>query len=334
MSEFSICPDLASERLGGRAILANDEFFAPKENLVLDAAPTFDPSRYTDRGKWMDGWETRRRRDPGNDWCIVRLGVRGVVRGIVVDTSHFRGNHPESAMVEAATLDVEPARWDDAGNVQWSPLVERSALTGDSANRFPVGDEQPRTHVRLSIFPDGGVARLRVHGEAAPDWERLASGVGRGGVEVAALPRGGVVLACSDAFFGAPNHLLLPDGSAGMWDGWETRRRRGPGHDWVIVRLGHRCRIERLEIDTRHYKGNYPESALVEAIDASSATAEDLTADSAGWREVVSRTRLRPDVAHALVAPDLAPAEATHVRLSIFPDGGVARLRVWGTLLA
>lgn len=331
MSEFLQLPDLASEALGGRAIRANDEFFAPKENLVLDTAPVFDPARYTDHGKWMDGWETRRRREPGNDWCVVRLGVRGIVRGVIVDTAHFRGNHPESASLEAARLEVEPGDWDD---VEWASLVPRSPLSGDSANRFPVADERPWTHVRLSIFPDGGVARLRVHGDVAPDWGLLERSPGPGGVEVAAIPRGGAVVASSDEFFGAPHHLLLPGNPEGMWDGWETRRRRGPGNDWVVVRLGRRTMVERVEIDTLHYKGNYPESARVEAIDAPGASVEELTADGAVWRELVPRTRLRADHAHSFEPPVLATAEATHVRLSIFPDGGVARLRVQGRPLA
>ncbi len=330
MSGFMQLPDLASARLGGRAVAANDEFFAPKENLVLDAAPIFDPARYTDRGKWMDGWETRRRREPGQDWCVVRLGVPGVVRGVVVDTTHFRGNHPRSAFIDACRLATEPERWED---VEWSPLVPESTLTGDAENPFAVTDGGSWTHVRLSIVPDGGVARLRVHGEAAPDWARVSRTEPTGDVEVASIPRGGVVIACSDEFFGAPNHLLLPDASEGMWDGWETRRRRDSGHDWVVVRLGHRVRVERVEVDTRHFKGNYPGSASVEAIDATDAGPTELFAESAAWREVVPRRPLRPDVAHVLEPPELSPADATHVRLSIFPDGGVARLRVRGTLL-
>ena len=330
MSDFVRLPDLASARLGGRAVVANDEFFAPKENLVLDAAPVFDPARYTDRGKWMDGWETRRRREPGHDWCVVRLGAPGVVRGVVVDTAHFRGNHPRGAFLDASRLATEPERWED---VEWSPLVPESTLAGDARNSFAVSDGGPWTHVRLSILPDGGVARLRVHGEAAPDWALLSRTERAGDVEVASIPRGGVVIACSDEFFGAPNHLLLPDESEGMWDGWETRRRRDSGHDWVIVRLGHRVRIERVEVDTRHFKGNYPGSASVEGIRATDGASEDLTGDDAAWREVVPRRPLRPDVAHILEPPELSPTEATHVRLSIFPDGGVARLRVRGTLL-
>lgn len=326
MSAFLRLPDLARARLGGRVLVANDEFFAPKENLVADTEPVFEPERYTERGKWMDGWETRRRREPGNDWCVVRLGVPGIVRGVVVDTSHFRGNHPESASVEGAHLGSEPARWDD---VAWSELVPRSALQGDERNAFAVSDDRVWTHARLSIHPDGGVARLRVYGEASPDWDRLARAEPGARLEVAAIPRGGRVLACSDAFFGSPGNLLQPDEPRGMWDGWETRRRRGPGFDWVVVRLGRRVQVERVEIDTRHFKGNHPASARVEALDAPDADDRDVSAAS-GWREILDLRPLRPDVAHVFGAPDLRPAEASHVRLSILPDGGVARLRVRG----
>ncbi|HUP18421.1 MAG TPA: allantoicase [Gemmatimonadota bacterium] len=328
---FERWPDLADRRVGGTTVAANDEFFAPKDRLVEPGPPEFRPDEYTDRGKWMDGWETRRRRDPGHDWCVVRLGAPGVVHGVVVDTRHFRGNHPEAASVEGARLEIEPLKWEDPA-VEWVPLVPRSPLAGDAENGFRVDVDRTWTHVRLSIFPDGGVARLRVHGEARPDWDLLARTGRAGGIELAAIPRGGAVMACSDEFFGAPGNLLLPGDAQGMWDGWETRRRRGPGHDWVVVRLGHRARIERVEIDTRHFKGNYPESARLEAIDAPDAAAGP-PAD-APWRETLPRTRLLPDDVHPFEAPELTPVEATHVRLSIFPDGGVARLRVFGTPLA
>jgi allantoicase len=325
--DFRRYPDLASSLLGGRAVHANDAFFAPVESLVDPATAVFDPDRYTDRGKWMDGWETRRRREPGNDWAVVRLGVPGVVRGVVVDTRHFKGNHPESASVEATVVAHEPPAWEEAA---WTPLVPRSPLAPDAENAFAVDDPRAWTHVRLSIYPDGGVARLRVHGEAAPDWEQVS-----GPVDLASVTLGGRIADASDAFFSDPAHLLLPGRSTGMHDGWETRRRRGPGHDWVIVRLGHRGRIERVEIETHHFKGNYPESAALDLADLGErpersgrgGSAEDQIPTDSAWREVLPRTKLGPDAAHAFDAE--APA-ATHARLRIYPDGGVARLRIYG----
>ena len=230
MSDFTTLPDLAARRLGGMVLIANDEFFAPKENLLEPGAPVFDPDRYTDRGKEMDGWETRRRRDPGHDWCIVRLGVTGIVRGVVVDTSFFRGNYPDRCSVEGAVVEE-----DDVTGVEWFELLPESPLEGDSVNRFDVASPPRVTHLRLNIFPDGGVARLRVHGEPLPDLRTLTDDGGR--TDVAASLSGGSVLDASDLFFSSPHNLIAPGDSHGMHDGWETRRRRGEGHDWVVLRL-------------------------------------------------------------------------------------------------
>jgi allantoicase len=256
----------------------------------------------------------------------VQLGVPGIVRGVVVDTRHFKGNHPESASIEVAALESEPASSDD---VAWAPLVPRSALAPDTENVFAVEDERRWTHVRLSIYPDGGVARLRIHGEAAPDWERLAA---QGPVNLAAIEHGGRVIGASDEFFGAPANILLPNDPVGMQDGWETRRRRGPGHDWVVVRLGSRGRIVRAVIDTRYFTGNYPESASLEVLTAVSAPDDEILA-VANWREILPRTKLGPDRVHVFGPPQLASVVATHVRLRIYPDGGVARLRIVGEVL-
>ncbi len=322
--DFRRYPDLASTRLGGRAVYANDEFFAPVERLVDPRAAVFDPDRFTDRGKWMDGWETRRRREPGNDRAVVALGVPGRIRGVILDTSHFKGNHPESASLEAALLDGEPASWDD---VAWTPLVPRSRLAPDAENAFEVESRATWTHVRLSIYPDGGVARLRVHGEAAPDWRSV-----EGPVDLAGVALGGCIVAASDSFFSDPGHLLLPGPSAGMDDGWETRRRRGAGHDWVVVRLGHRGRVARVELDTHHFKGNYPESAAVDLADVPEGLSDhDLVREEGAWHEVLPRTRLDADASHGW---GVDPTFATHARLRIYPDGGVARLRVLGEVVA
>ncbi|HKY60676.1 MAG TPA: allantoicase [Gemmatimonadota bacterium] len=325
---FEAYPDLAGERLGGVALSASDEFFAPKENLLREGRARYDPDRYTDRGKWMDGWESRRRRGPGHDWVVVRLGAPGVIHGVNVDTSHFRGNHPERASVEACGIDARGL--DGTFDVwPWTTIVPPLPLAPDSDNRFPVRDRNRWTHVRLNILPDGGVARFRVHGVPVPD-----PAPEPGAVDLAAVHRGGLALAWSDARFGPPHHLLLPDPARHMGDGWETRRRRGPGHDWVVIRLGERGVPRRIVVETTHFKGNYPESFRVEGLDDGGAfggPASGLAAppgDHPGWHEIVPRTALGPDAPHDVQVVDGRPV--THVRLSIHPDGGVARLRVFG----
>ena len=326
MNDFTSLVDLAAERLGGAVIAANDEFFAPRENLLKAAPAVWKEGEYTDRGKWMDGWETRRRREPGHDWAIIRLGVPGVIRGVVVDTAFFRGNYPEHCSLEGCdahgVLSAERL-----ATAAWFPLLAKSPLQGDSKNVFPTHDARRTTHVRLNIFPDGGVARLRLHGEAQPDWDQLlAAG---GWVDLAALEHGGRVLGQSDMFFGNANNMLQPGRSTHMGDGWETKRRRGPGHDWAIVKLGRPGRISRIELDTDHFKGNAPGSASFEA-----AAAGDGDVASANWIPLLAEAKLQPHARHAWERELAAPGEVSHVRINIFPDGGVARLRLFGTATA
>lgn len=327
MSEFTDLVDLAAERLGGAVLAANDELFAPKENLLKAGEAVWIEGKYTDVGKWMDGWETRRRRKPGYDWCIVRLGLPGVPRGIVVDTSHFRGNYPESCSLEGCAVEGHPAP-EELLAAPWAEILPRSPLEGNSKNRFLLENPGRVTHLRFNIFPDGGVARLRVHGEVVPDWARLLRW--KGEIDLAGVENGGVVLSCSDMFFGNRHNLILPGPSLGMHDGWETKRRRGPGHDWAIVKLGMRAALHRAEVDTSHFKGNAPGSCSIEACDASGATVAQLASgDFTGWREILPGTPLRPHTLHLF--DELAAAGLfTHARLNIFPDGGVARLRLFG----
>ena len=320
---FTDLPDLAAQRLGGEVIAANDEFFAPKEALLRPGMPEWREGVYTEQGKWMDGWETRRRRTPGHDWAIVRLGLPGIVRGIVIDTSFFTGNFPEQASVDAClapradTLDhlISAA-------TPWEPLLPPSDLKGDCRNPFAIAGSSKRvTHLRLNIFPDGGVARLRAHGEAVPEDGVFLAG---GEVDLAAMENGGVVVLCSDMHYGQRQQLIQPGRSSYMGDGWETRRRRGPGHDWAVVRLARRGVISRVELDTDHYKGNAPGSGMVEYCDEGLA----FDVSTASWKTLVAETPLNPDARHRW--DGLIASAATHVRLSIYPDGGVARLRLYG----
>jgi allantoicase len=320
--------DLAAARAGGRAVLASDEFFAPKSNLVKPGRGIFIEGKYTHRGKWMDGWETRRRRTPGFDWCIIQLGVPGVIRFVSVDTHHFKGNHPEACSVTAAELTSVPkAPALKKAAERWPEILPRSPLLPDAENEFVTRTDERVTHVRLLIYPDGGVARLRVWGEARPDWERLRGR--KRPIDLIAIEHGGVPLAASDDFFSEPINLLMPRPSADMGDGWETRRRRGAGNDWVIIQLGTRGSIEEVVVDTTHFKGNFPESCRLEGCDAAELAPGSIPDERTPWREVVARTKLGPDRRHRFKAVGRS-GPVTHLRFSIFPDGGVARLRVLG----
>jgi allantoicase len=328
--DFTELIDLAAERLGGAVLFANDDFFAPKENLLKPSAPVFIEGKYTDLGKWMDGWESRRRRSPGFDWCIIRLGLNGIIRGVVVDTSHFKGNYPEQCSLEACAIDGLPTTEQlTSDSIDWAEILPQSNLNGDSQNPFPVNSDRRWTHLRFKIYPDGGVARLRVFGEVIPDWNRLEQ-IG-GEIDLAAVESGGVVLSCSDMFFGHRHNLIMPGRAVNMSDGWETKRRRGPGHDWTIIKLGRPGNIRRLEVDTSWFKGNFPESCSLEACSAAGMAIEGLQDSEFVWRPVLARTKLQAHTRH-LFDETMDVGSVSHVRFNIFPDGGVSRLRVYGTI--
>ena len=319
MSEtnFQDLLDLASERLGGSVLYATDDYFAEKENLLRPSKPVWKEHEYTDRGKWMDGWESRRKRTPGHDFAIIRLGLRGVVRGVVVDTAFFRGNYPSHCSIEGCVARPE-ADVDALLAANWIEILPKSELKGDSENPFTIDSPYAFTHLRFHIYPDGGVARLRVHGEVVPDWRR------EGGLSIetdlAAAEHGGDVLACSDMFFGPKHNLIMPGRAVNMSDGWETKRRRGPGNDWVIVQLAAEGLLRRVEIDTNHFKGNYPDTC---SIDGTRAFA------SHEWFEVLARTKLQGHTRHIFIDELAHQGPVTHLRLNVFPDGGVSRLRVY-----
>jgi allantoicase len=317
-------PDLAVRSFGGAAVWANDELFAGRENLVTPGPAVFTARTFGAKGQVYDGWETRRRRDLGPETCdqaIVRLGAAGVARAVVVDTSHFTGNFPSAASVEGVALDGHPSV-DELRAADWRPLVPRSPLKGDTANVFSVDDGRRLTHVRLSIYPDGGVARLRVHGDVVAD-PRVIEALGT--VDLAALDLGGRVTGCSNLFYGSPHRLIAPGSARSMGEGWETARRRDDGNDWVEVRLVSRGTVRVVELDTTWFLGNAPGAAALSAYDGVGDPG-----DGASWTPLLPRTDLQPDTRHRVVLPEPAPP-ATHVRLDVYPDGGMARLRLWGT---
>ena len=314
--DFTRLPDLASRRLGGSVVDANDELFAERENLIRPEAPAYSPATFGHKGQVYDGWETRRRREPGHDHAIVRLGAPGVVRGVVVDTAFFKGNYPPEVSVEGAGVEGYPSP-EELRAAEWAELVPRSPVEGDTRNLFPVSAPQRCTHVRLSIYPDGGVARLRVHGEVVPDPRFLAAG----SLDLAALANGGVVTGCSNMFYSSPANLISPGDARVMGEGWETARRRDDGNDWVELGLAGPGVVRLAEIDTSHFVGNAPGWASLRGRDGGE-----------GWTELLPRTRLQPDTRHLLRLP--GGPEVAAVRLDVFPDGGLARVRLYGELSA
>jgi allantoicase len=329
MTDFTQLIDLASEKLGGAVLYANDDFFAPKENLIKPYAPVWKEGLYTDDGKWMDGWESRRRRSPRldeeYDWCIIRLGMPGEIAGVVVDTAYFRGNFPSHCAIDVVSIDGNPDLA-TLGNADWREVLPLSELNGDAQNLFTLENTGRNTHLRFRIYPDGGVARLRVHGYVRPDWDVVRARNSE--IDLAAAEHGGDVIEASDEFFGHRQNLIMPGLAQDMSDGWETRRRRGPGHDWCIVRLGAPGRITRAIVDTSFFRGNYPESCTLEG--GSHATGESV--DSIKWRPLLADKRLQPHTRHDFETELIDLGSITHVRFNIFPDGGVSRLRLFGRI--
>ncbi len=317
--------NLASPLMGATAVLASDEFFAAKERVLQDGPAVFKPDVFDDNGKWMDGWETRRRRDGGNDWLLIRLGVPGVVKGVDIDTSHFTGNYPPAAQIEAIYSEETPDP-----NGRWRPLVRTTALKPSSHHYVPVGDLDPVNWLKLSIYPDGGVARLRVYGVPNRDWTDEER---RGEIELSAAKHGGRIIAYNDAHYGNVMALLSEGRGRTMGDGWETRRRREPGNDWIIVALAAPGVVDRIEVDTAHFKGNFPDRCSIQAARVEQGTQQSLITQSMFWPELLAPQKLEADKIHGF-GPDaiarLGPI--SHVRLNIFPDGGVSRLRLFGKL--
>jgi allantoicase len=322
---FTQLTDLAAERLGGKVMYATDDFFAEKENLIRPGRGIFIADKYTDRGKWMDGWESRRKRTPGHDWTVVQLATPGKIRGFDIDTHFFLGNHPPHASVEAAYMEADAVTgdWDTAA---WKEILPKSHLDAGSRNFYESISDQVFTHIRLHIYPDGGVARLRVYGEVFRKWETVSE---EETLDLASALNGGKSIACNDMFFSAMDNLLMPNRGANMGDGWETKRNRTPGNrDWVLVKLAIPGTIERIIVDTCHFKGNYPDSCSIEGCLSNDDDA--VIGNAVEWKTILPLQRLGADKEHAFEKEIIDHSTFSHVRLNIFPDGGISRLRLFG----
>jgi len=329
--EFTNLTNLAATRLGAKVVAATDDFFADKARLIDPKPPVFIDGKYDDNGKWMDGWESRRKRIQGHDFAVIRLGRSGVISGFEVDTAHFTGNFPPFCSLELANSEAKIP-----GDNEWQEVVAKTALNGDSQHYFAVDSTEIWTHVRLHIYPDGGVARLRVYGQVFMDWssfDRTKT------IDLAALEYGGRAVYADDTHFGVPENLIAPGKGINMGDGWETRRcfdrASNPdywtkAHDFAILALAHPGKIERIVIDTAYFKGNFPDRVSIQAAKCENMTDADIIAGSENWPQLLAQQKLSADSEHELAAISKNPI--THIRLNIYPDGGVSRLRLIGKI--
>jgi allantoicase len=314
--------NLADSRLGATVLHATDEFFAPAQRMLSPAPAAFIAGKYDERGKWMDGWETRRKRVEGYDHCVLRLGLPGVIRGTDIDTSHFTGNFPPAASIDACRSEGDPT-----ADAAWSDLLPSTGLTGNAHHVLPVSDGRIWTHLRLNIYPDGGIARLRIYGEVRCDFDSDEPHAPR---DLLAVTRGGRLVACSDQHYGTPFNIAFPGIGANMGEGWETHRRREPGNEWAIFALGHSGRIDRVEIDTTHFKGNNPDRCSLQAAMVGAGTDRSIVTQSMFWRPLLPEQKLQADRAHVYERELLDVGPISHVRFNVIPDGGINRLRVIG----
>lgn len=313
--------NLADARLGAVALAASDDFFADKQRMLNPEPAQFIPGKYDTNGKWMDGWESRRKRVAGHDWCTVRLARPGRIHGVDLDTSHFTGNYPPALGLEACFL----ASGDPDGQTAWMPLLPAVNLRGNSHHYVELDSAQPVSHLRVNLYPDGGLARLRVYGTpepGAPDSDGL--------IDLIAALNGGTVVAANNQHFGLATSLLLPGRGVNMGDGWETRRRREPGNDWCVIALARPGTIEQIEVDTAFFKGNYPDRCSILGAAVPGGTPESLVTQAMFWPELLPEQKLQMDHQHYFTGEIRAHAPITHIRFNIFPDGGVSRLRLRG----
>ena len=314
--------NLASPKAGAEIIDVSDDFFAKCDRMLSDSDPIFIDEKYDDHGKWMDGWESRRKRVEGNDWAVIGLGGRCSIKDAIIDTSHFTGNYPP-----AASLDFSSNDRYEKGSMDWQTLLEKQILNGDQVNDFKLVENENATFVRLNIYPDGGVARLRLFGDLIPFSQDLSKDI-----ELSALKNGGKIIGYNNAHYGNVNALLSEGRGTTMGDGWETRRRRVPGHDFIIIELGKSGIISSIEIDTCHFKGNFPDRASIQTIDLKNENDKLKAIESSSeWQFLLGEKKCKADYIHSYGKDDLLHEKTvSHIRLNIYPDGGVSRLRIFG----
>lgn len=311
--------DLAQPRLGSSVIYCTDDFFAKASRIISPVDPVFIPDKFDNNGKWMDGWESRRKRIKGNDYLILKLGRAGKIKKVLIDTAHFSGNQPDKFSLLATTDN-------NFNKAKWTTLIQPTKAKPSSKHFFTIKNNNSFKFVKLNIFPDGGIARLRIYGEIDTSLLNISKNKN---INLASLENGASIFACNNEHFGQAENILAKGKAKNMGDGWETRRRRGAGYDWVIIKCLNGF-IKEFEISTHHFKGNYPYQFSLQGIkcNESKLKLKKILLSPTLWKTLINPSYLKAHKVHKFsIAKKI---NINYLKLNIYPDGGVSRVKALG----
>ncbi len=317
--------DLAQSRLGSKIVYKTDDFFASAKRIISPWPPVFKEGVFDKHGKWMDGWETRRKRTKGYDYLILKLGKPGVINKVDIDTSYFSGNHPNKISLQACLSNKKiPDK-----KTKWTTIIKKSHTKANSHHFFKVKSKFLFTHVKLNIFPDGGVARIRIYGSM-----KIIKKFGKKILNLTSVLNGAVPIACNNEHFGRAENILAPGKGKNMGDGWETRRSRGKNFDWIIIKCAEAGKVNNIQIDTHHFKGNYPDRCSLQAAFINYKISEkNIVKKSKKWNLLLNKVKLRAHKKHNFKTKLMKNKKINYIKLNIFPDGGISRIRVFGKIV-
>ncbi len=314
--------DLAQSRLGTKVVYKTDEFFAPAKRIINPWPPIFKEGVFDKHGKWMDGWETRRKRNKGHDFLILKLGRPGKIHKVDIDTSYFNGNQPSKVSLEACySKNKLPNK-----NSKWINILNKKSTKPNAHHFFNIKNKSIFTHVKLNIYPDGGVARIRIYGKMV-----IKKKFGKKIINLTSVLNGATPIACNNEHFGRAENILAPGTGKNMGDGWETRRSRGKNFDWLILKCATAGTINKIQIDTHHFKGNYPDRCSLQAAYLNNKTSfKNVVKKSKKWNFLLDKVKLHAHKKHNFNNKQMKKNKINYIRINIFPDGGISRIRVFG----
>jgi allantoicase len=314
--------DLAQPRLGSKVIFKTDDFFASAHRVIDPTPPVFKEGLFDKNGKWMDGWESRRKRISGHDFLIVKLGKPGSISKVDIDTSHFNGNQPSMISLEGCNSKSKSLK-----DLQWKTIIGKKKTKANSHHLFNTISKSIFTHIKLNIFPDGGVARLRLYGNISKENNNFTNKT----INLASLLNGASVIACNNEHFGKAENILAPGKAKNMGDGWETRRRRDTGFDWLILNSIEGKKINKIEISTHHFKGNFPSHcSLQAAFIPNKISSSSVVKGSNKWKFLMNKVNLSANKTHTFTNKLMKNEKINFIKINIFPDGGISRFRIFG----